>query len=134
MIGKFKFFKKAREAMRKHVLYPATSFYGGILQKVGKSKFLNKLAEPLASVGSMTPFVGPFVEKAIQNAPNNMYEYGRFIDGLGEGKNPFKLLHENYKNTNLIWNPLNSLTLPNEASNELRKLFGDNDPNYVWYD
>ena len=122
MINKYGLIKK----IRKHIIYPATSFYGGLLKSIGKNKFVNKIAEPVATLGSMVPVVGPLLERTIKNAPNTTYELGRFIEGVGDGKNVNKLLHNYYENTNLIGNPLNPITLPYEGIEALRKVLSGN--------
>jgi hypothetical protein len=126
MINKYGLIKKIREGIKKHVVYPATSFYGSILKSVGKNKFVNKIVEPVAALGSMVPFAGSVLERTIKNAPNTAYELGKFIEGVGDGKNFENLLHNYYENTNLVGNPLNSITLPYEGIRALRNVLKGN--------
>ncbi len=88
---------------------------GNLIKRVASSSIVKKLVQPVAAIGGMVPIAGPFVEKAIQNAPNTAYEFGNLITGLGEGKNVSDLLHNYYQNTDIIGNPLNPITLPNEG-------------------
>lgn len=102
--------------------YKIVKKIGNMIKKVAKNSFLNKLVQPTAAFASMIPVAGPFVEKAIENAPNTAYEYGNLLTGLGEGKSLKNLLHNYYNNTELIGNPLNVITLPNEGIEALRSV------------
>ena len=94
---------------------------GNAIKSVAKNSFVNKLIQPAAALGSMVPVAGPFIEKAIENAPKTAYEYGNILTGMAEGKKLNNLLHNYYENTELIGNPLNILTLPNEGIQLLRQ-------------
>ena len=106
MIGKFKIMKKI----------------GNFIKNIASNKTLNKLVQPVATLGSMIPIAGPFVEKAIENAPTTIYEFGNALTGIGEGKKLTDVLHNYYNNTELIGNPLNMITIPNEGIRALREI------------
>ena len=101
--------------------YKIAKKIGNFIKRAAKNTLINKLVQPAAAIGGMVPIVGGFIEKSIENAPNTAYEFGNILTGYGEGKSLTNLLHNYYENTELLGNPLNSITLPNEGIRELRK-------------
>ena len=113
MINKFRFIKKIGNYLAKNI--------GNTLKSVASNSFVNKLVQPAATIAGMIPVAGGFAEKMIEDAPKTTYEFGNLLTGMSEGKKLKDLLHNYDNNTELIGNPLNTLTLANEGINELRK-------------
>lgn len=110
-------FKKLKQFAR-NVLYGG----GHQIRGIAQNKIINKLIQPAAALGGMIPIIGPLVEKTIENAPKTYSELGNLMIGIGEGKNVLNELHKYTSNTQLIGNPLNSISLPAEGIYQLRKV------------
>lgn len=110
-------FKKIKQFAR-NVLYGG----GHQIRGIAQSKTINKLIKPAAVIGGMIPIVGPLVEKSIENAPKTFSELGNLMINVGEGKNVLESLHKYTTNTQLIGNPLNSISLPAEGIYQLHKV------------
>lgn len=110
-------FKKIKQFAR-NVLYGG----GHQIRGIAQSKIINKLIKPAAVIGGMIPIVGPLVEKSIENAPKTFSELGNLMINVGEGKNVLESLHKYTTNTQLIGNPLNSISLPAEGIYQLHKV------------
>ncbi len=109
--------KKIKQLV-KNISYGA----GHQIRGIAQSKIVNKLVQPVAAFAGMVPIVGPLAEKAIENAPKTYSELGNLLINVGEGKNVLDELHKYTNNTQLIGNPLNSISLPAEGIYQLRKI------------
>ena len=113
-IGKFKLIKKLLK------------FAGNGINKIANSKVVKKLIEPVSAVAGLIPVVGSFVEKAIDDIPQNIGRFGTLLTDIGEEKNVLQSLSNYEQNTSFVGRPFNGFAI---GWSLLNKIINKNDNN-----
>ena len=115
-IGKFKLIKKLLK------------FAGSGINKIANSKVVRKIIEPVSAIAGLIPVVGSVVEKAIDDIPKNVREFGTLLTDIGEGKNVLQSLSNYEQNTSFVGRPFNGIAI---GGSLLNKIINKNDNNSV---
>lgn len=111
-IGKFKLIKKLLK------------FAGSGINKIANSKVVRKIIEPVSAIAGLIPVVGSVVEKAIDDIPKNVREFGTLLSDIGEGKNVLQSLSNYEQNTSFVGRPFNGIAI---GGSLLNKIINKND-------
>ena len=89
-------------------------------KSVGSNSFVNKIINNVSPLIGSVPVVGPVLDSTLKSVPKTLNGIGTLIDERAEGKGLSDALHNYFNNTDLLGNPLNMLTLPNEGIRALK--------------